>query len=123
MRVIVIGSKIIIHKLSLCLSSANIEARYYSDQSKLIDLVRQEKFDIAVVDSAEQKAKVTCKLIRKFQGIPIALIVCREQVDWYKCQLLDPDGYIFDADKKSILIAHLRAIVRRYSQINSSTQK
>jgi len=118
MRVVVVGSNILIRKLSLCLSSANIEALYCSDQFKLAGLMRKKKFDIALVDPAVRKSQVTCRLIRELQEIPIALIVSREHANWGKCQTLDPDGYIFDTEKKRVLIARLWAMVCRYYQIN-----
>ena len=110
MRVIALGDRTMIRKLSTSLSEEGVEV------VSMITLPKRKRFDLAVVDSSAEEAEVACRYIKQVWGIPVVLVVKRKQTDWERLQALDTDAYIPEDVSSAELIARLRAVVRRYSQ-------
>ena len=79
------------------------------------EAIKQERFDVAVVDGLMKETEAVCCRIRELGDVPVLLMVSQKQADWGKLQSLDPDGYIPDGTVQAELGARLRAVVRRCS--------
>ncbi len=125
MRVIVFGRETTIQKLNVSLSGEGVELVAVSNGlRKILALQKQDRFDLAIVDSLAEKAEAACHYIREFQDMPLVLMVHKRQADWERLQSLGADGYLPEDAKDAELAARLRAILRRFwpaGQVASST--
>ena len=115
MKVIVFGSKATVQKLIASLAGREIELVSLCEVLEAITLLKQEKFDLVVVDGLAREAETTCRCIKEFGGVPIVLMIGREQPNWKEMQSLGIDGYIPHGASGAELSARLGAIVRRCS--------
>ncbi len=113
-KVMVFGDKMMIRRLTLSLVEEGMEVLTSSGGPKAMALLKQKGIDLAVVDSLMEEAEAVCRRIREIPGIPVVLMVSRNQADWKKFLTLDSDGYIFDGAGHLELAARLRAVLRRY---------
>ena len=117
MRVMIFGNKMVTRRLSTALAGEGIKVVSASDGlDGMMALLKQDEFDLAVVDSSVEGSETVCHNIKQLWGIPVVLMVKGKQTDWEKLQSLDSDAYIPEGIGAAELAARLRAVVRRRSQ-------
>lgn len=114
MRIIAIGTKFMTRRLILALAGSEFELLSPSEVLEAITLMKQDKFDLVVVDSLAKGAETTCRRIRELGSVPIVLMIGQEQPNWKEMQSLDIDGYIPQGVKGAELVARLKAVLRRF---------
>ena len=114
MRVMAFGDEIVIRRLTIPLAREGIEVVGFSDVLKAAASMKQERYDLAIVDSRIGKARLVCHCIGQLGGIPVVLMIRETRVDWRKLQSLAVDGYIPDWVGQAEMAARLRSIVRRH---------
>ena len=114
MRVIAFGNKMMVRRLTTPLAREGIEVVGFSKVPEAVALLRQERFDLAMVDSQIEEAGLVCHCISKLGCIPVVLVIRRTQADWRKLQSLDADGFIPDWAGQTELAARLRSVVRHW---------
>ena len=114
MKILALGNETMTRRLIASLAGGGIEVVGLAEMGEAVDLLEQERFDLAIVDSLIGEAGMFCYCISKLGHVPVALMI-REAVDWTKLQSLDADGFIPDWVGKAEMTARLRAIVRRRS--------
>ena len=115
MRVIVFGSELTVQRLTTSLAGKGVELVSLCETVEAITLLKQERFDLALVDSLVEEAETICRGIKGLGCIPVALIVNKKRADWGRLQSLGIDGYIPHEANGAELAARLQAIARRYS--------
>ena len=113
MRVMVYGSEAIIQGFIDSLVGEEIEVVGSSDKLEAVALLKQQKFDLAVVDSPMEDED-SWRFVSQLSDIPVMLIV-EEETNWERLERLEVDGYIPEKAPRSVLAALLRAVVRRRS--------
>ena len=113
MRVIVHGSEANVQAFIDSLVGEEIEVVGSSDELQTIALLKQQKFDLAVVDSPMEDGGIW-RFISQFPSIPV-MLVTEKEADWERLGQLEVDGYIPKEASPSILTSLLRAVVRRRS--------
>jgi len=114
MRIIAIGTKFMTKRLILALAGSEFELLSPSEVFEVITLLKQDKFDLVVVDSLAKGAETTCRRIRELGNVPIVLMIGQRQPNWKGMQSLDIDGYIPQGVNGAELVARLRAVLRRF---------
>ena len=115
MRILAFGNEIMTRRLTASLSRDGVEVVGLSEMQEAVALLKQERFDLAIVDGLIGEAGTFCRCISELGRVPVALILREVQVDWRKLQSLDADGFIPDWVGRAEMTARLRAIVRRWS--------
>lgn len=113
MRILAFGNEIMTRRLTASLPDDGIEVVGLSEMQEAVALLKQEKFDLAIVDSLIVEAGMFCRYISELGHVPVALVIREAQADWMKLQSLDADGFIPDWVGRAELTARLKAIVRR----------
>jgi DNA-binding response OmpR family regulator len=113
MRIMVYGSEAIIQGFIDSLVGEEIEVVGSSDELEAAALLKQQRFDLAVVDSPADD-KDPWHFVSQISDIPVMLIV-EEEANWDRLEQLEVDGYIPDKAPGPLLAALLRAVVRRRS--------
>ena len=115
MRVMVFGSKMMIRRLTASLAGGGIKVIGASDGlDRMMALLKQDEFDLAVVDSLSEEAEAACRCINELWDIPLVLIVREKQANWEKLKSLDADGYIPEGAGEAELAARLKAVANRF---------
>ena len=118
MRIIATGTKSLTRSLILALVGSEFELVCLSDLVEVITLLKQDKFDLVVVDSLAKGVETTCRCIREVGSVPIVLMIGQERPDWKEMQSLDINGYIPRGVNGAELVARLRAVLRRFWPAN-----
>ena len=113
MRVIVLGNKITVQRLTASLVGRDNEMVNLSEVYEVITLMTQENFDLVVVDGSGKKIGMICRHVREFDGVPIVLMVGQKQPNWEELQSLGIDGCIPQTANGAELAARLQAVIRR----------
>lgn len=113
MRVMFFGSKIIVQKLAASLRGREIEWVSPAEVPELIASLQHESFDLAIVDSQIEKARLACQHINESCTIPLVLMLRERPVNWEMLDSFDVDGYLPDWVREEELAARLQAVVRR----------
>lgn len=111
-RVMVYGDETIMQGFIDSLAGEEIEVVGSSDKLQAVALLKEQKFDLAVVHSPIEEDKEAWNLISQFPSIPV-MIVLEEAPNWEKLEQLEVDGYIYEEARGSVLAALLRAVARR----------
>jgi len=98
-----------VRSLRTSLKQEGIDVMGTSDRIQLARLLRQGRYELAVVDSLTSIAELSCD----FYGAHVVLAVRKGQADWSAAQERDIYGYISVDAGASELAARLRAIARR----------
>ncbi len=114
MRIIAIGTKFMTKRLIFALAGSEVELVSPSEVLEVITLLKQDKFDLVVVDSLVKGAETTCRRISELGSVPIVLMIGQRQPNWKEMQSLDIDGYIPQGVNGVELAARLRAVLRRF---------
>ena len=118
MRVIIYGTEKTATHLSLLLENEGIEVEVRtSGQEQNPDWKGTADYDMAIIDSTADVARIACQNIRESGDIPIALMIDPKQADWKKLESLDADCYLLDLKRDGEMAARLRAALRRFSSI------
>ena len=118
MRIMAMGTKLITRRLILTLAGTEFELVCPSDVLEVVTLLKQDKFDLVVVDSLAKGVETTCRRIRDIGNVPIVLMIGQEQPDWKGMESLDINGYISQRASGTELVARLRAVLRRFWPAN-----
>ena len=114
MKIMAIGTKFIARRLISALAGSDFELVCPSEVLEVETLLKQDKFDLVVVDSLAKGAETTCRRIREVGSVPIVLMIGQERPDWKEMQSLDMDGHIPQGVNGAELVARLRAVLRRF---------
>ena len=113
MRIMVYGSEAIIQGFIDSLVDEEIEVVGSSDKLEAAALLKQQNFDLAVVDSPVGDED-PWHFVSQISDIPVMLIV-EEEANWDRLEQLEVDGYISEKAPGPLLAALLRTVVRRRS--------
>ena len=123
MRVMVYGREALIQGFIDSLVGEEIEVVGSSDKLEAAALLKQQNFDLAVVDSPAEDEDpwhfvnrhfASWHFVSQLSDIPVMLIV-EEEANWDRLEQLEVDGYISERAPGPLLAALLRAVVRRRS--------
>lgn len=114
MQVLVFGRLLVMQRTVDLLREEGISVISISDGfAEIIDLLETDRFNLAIIDSHAEEAKVAYYRINEFGAIPVVFIVSDRKADWNRIQSLDAFGYLPEHTGDRELAARLKTILRR----------
>jgi DNA-binding response OmpR family regulator len=109
--------------LSVLLKSQGFEVRATNDSTEGLGLIRDEKFDIVILDlmMPEMDGWEICKEVRSFSQVPIIVLSALNDPSMV-ASVLDAgaDDYLTKPTPSRILIAHINRLIRRNGSVSLS---
>lgn len=122
MKTIVYGRDKTVEKLTSLLENEGIEVKVKPEgHYDITDWQEENDFDLAIVDSCTESAESACRNIRETGNMPVVLLIDPKNTDWKKLIHMEADSYIPETKENTELAARLRAVLRRYSYRDRST--
>jgi DNA-binding response OmpR family regulator len=113
MRVLVLGNDILAQRLSSTLGVDGIEVAHLVELPLALDLIRQDKFDLVVVDNLIENVDIICNCIYGLACTPVVLILEENTADWRMVSYLKVDGFLLKETSDSELRARVKAACHR----------
>jgi DNA-binding response OmpR family regulator len=113
LKVLVIGNQNANRRVASSLAESQIEVVCKSDATEAINLLKQEKFDLALVDAYLDNLESTCYRISWLTRTTVALILKGVENEWDKLHNLDVDGFIPEEARNMELVEYFQTICRR----------
>ncbi len=119
LKILALGNKNVNRRVTSSLVNSDIEVICRSEVSEAINLLKQEKFDLALVDGYIEDLETTCNRIIWFCRTPIVLVINGNHTDWSKLKSLEVDGFIPEETSNMEVMTYFQSIAHRYhSQFN-----
>ncbi|MFC2045008.1 hypothetical protein ACFLT8_07485 [Chloroflexota bacterium] len=115
MRMIALGNQPTIKNLTDSLTGWDVDLWSPAEVSEITAPIREQNYDLVLVDILAEKAEAACHHINHSCDIPLVLIVRDNETNWKRLELLHADGYLAERVRGAELRARLRALVRRNS--------
>ena len=113
-KVLVVGNKKVTRKIENALGhSEGINLVCESDIVEAVTRLRQQRFEMAVIDSHFEDLPVACYRINYMWNTPLALLTGKEESGWDNLRFLDIDGYVPADSSRTDLYAHFEEITMR----------
>jgi DNA-binding response OmpR family regulator len=113
LKVLAIGKTSVTRRVARSLDGTGIEIICQSEMATALNLLRKEKFDLALLDGYGENLESDCYRITWQCRTPVALVIKGTEADWSILRNLDVDGYIPEEARNIELIAHFSAIAQR----------
>jgi DNA-binding response OmpR family regulator len=113
LKILVLGSKNIVRRVANSLVNTDIEIGYRQNISDAITAIKNEKFDLALVDSSLENLESACYRITWQCRIPVVLIIKGTSTDWKVLRSMDADGFIPEEANNMELMAYFTSIASR----------
>jgi DNA-binding response OmpR family regulator len=113
LKVMAMGKKKATDRVVQALTGNEISVDTCSDIEEAIDTLRNQKYDVVLVDGYLADLESVCYRISWQCGTPIALIINGTQADWTSLRSLDVDGFIPAESSNMEIAAYFNAIARR----------
>jgi CheY-like chemotaxis protein len=113
-KILALGRKSVIQRVSHSLSGRGVDLVTRTAVSEAIDLMKKDKFDLALVDGYLEDLETIRYRINWECSIPIALVIDGSQKDWDLLRSMDIDGFIpEEARNIADLAAYFGSIIHR----------
>lgn len=112
LKILALGKKNVIGRISRALHGTDFIITSSNKVSDAINLLRTEKFDLALVDGYMDDVEATCYRFTWLFHTPIAVVINGTQDDWDILRKLDVDGFIPEEAANVELISYFNAIAR-----------
>ncbi|MFC1934354.1 hypothetical protein ACFLXX_04355 [Chloroflexota bacterium] len=113
-RAILYSRKTTLKTLNKSFEGTGIELVGVTEVPEMISILKQETFDLVLVDDLAKGTEAVCHYIHEFEAIPLVLIVHGRNTDWKRLQRLGADSFIPAEARKDELAARLRVVWRRF---------
>jgi len=108
----IFGDQITVRRFTTSMFGQETELVSTSETVEAIAQLKQQEFDLAVVDSSAEQAERVCRCVQEIACVPLVLMVRNKRADWRKLQWYEPDGYLPKEAGEGELCARLRSIIR-----------
>jgi DNA-binding response OmpR family regulator len=113
LKILALGRKNVIRRVSYALTNSGISLTVANNISDAIQLMRKDKFDLALVDGYMEELETICYRITWQCRLPVVLIINGTEKDWNLLRNLDVDGFIPEEAGHTELVAYFSSIVKR----------
>jgi DNA-binding response OmpR family regulator len=108
-----LGDALTIARLNTYIDTADIDLIGLSGIPEAINHIRQERFDVILIDSLLEEAGTACQSIYEMACVPVALLVRETEANWQKLCFWEVDGFVREESTRSELAARIKAVSRR----------
>jgi DNA-binding response OmpR family regulator len=112
LKILALGKKNVIGRITRALNGSDIAITSRNEVSDALNLLKKEKFDLALVDGYMDDIETTCYRITWLCHTPIAVVINGNQDDWDILRKLDADGFIPEEAGNVELIGYFTAIAK-----------
>jgi DNA-binding response OmpR family regulator len=116
LKVMALGNTMTIKRISDCVSNVGIELVSLTDTATALARLKQERFDIIVIDSLLNEAYSAVQSISELGCAPVALLTRENDTNWKHLRTWDVDGFVPEEAGNYELVARIKAISRRAAQ-------
>jgi DNA-binding response OmpR family regulator len=113
LKVMALGDALTIARLNTCIDTADVDLIGLSRIPEAIKHIKQEKFDVILIDSLLEEAGTACQSIYEMACVPVALLVRETEANWQKLGFWEVDGFVREESTRSELVARIKAVSRR----------
>lgn len=121
LRVLVLGNSITVRRLTECVTDAGMDLVSFTEFPEALVILKQEKFDLAVIDSQHNEARLAIQSIAQLGCAPVALLIRENETNWKNLRSWDVDGFVPEESGKVEFVARIKAISRRASLASKSS--
>ncbi|MBN1188715.1 MAG: hypothetical protein JXA46_03095 [Dehalococcoidales bacterium] len=112
-KILAIGSRTMLQRLNARLNPNEVSIKDCSSACGLPEILRQETFDMIIVDHHFHDTDTVCKNAVDAGRMPVAVMFNKSGTDWKKFRTMEIDGYFPDEADSPELMARIRAFSRR----------
>jgi DNA-binding response OmpR family regulator len=116
LKILALGHPNVTHRISTSIGGKNIDLVCLSEIPESIALLKQERFDLALVDSHMEGVESVCNQITWLCRTTVVLVTKGKEPDWGRLRHLEVDGFISDESEPNEFIARMLTIVRRQNR-------
>lgn len=116
LKILALGHPNVTGRISTSMGGRNIDLVCLSEIPESIALLKQEKFDLALVDSHMPGVESVCNQITFLCRTTVVLVTQGKDPDWGRLRHLEVDGFISDESEPNEFIARMLTIVRRQNR-------
>jgi DNA-binding response OmpR family regulator len=116
LKVLALGKKNVIARITRALHGSDISVTGQTEVSEALNLLKKEKFDLALVDAYMNDIETNCYRISWLCRTPIALVINGGEDDWEILRKLDADGFIPEEAENVELISYFTAIAKHITE-------
>lgn len=121
LKVLALGKRNVIGRITRALNGSDIAITSRNQVSDALNLLKKEKFDLALVDGYMDDIEATCYRITWLYRTPIAVVINGNQDDWDILRKLDADGFIPEEAGNVEITNYFTAIARHITdQVESA---
>jgi CheY-like chemotaxis protein len=113
LKVLVLGRKSVTRRVFNALIDSSVSITLQNDVSDAIVLLKNERFDLTLVDGYMDNLESVCYRLTWQGRVPVVLLVNGKETDWNLLKTMDIDGFIPDDGGKSEIVAYFNSITRR----------
>jgi hypothetical protein len=112
-KVIVLGRKNMVNRVSSAIRSSAISITAYTEVSPASNLLNKGEFDVVVVDAGMENLESICYHLSCRYELPVILMVDYQSADWHILKTLDVIGFIPGNAGDAEMLTYFNSITRR----------
>jgi DNA-binding response OmpR family regulator len=113
-KILAVGCQTMLSRLAARIDDKQISVRTCSSGGEVPGILRQERFDIIIIDDLFNDIAAVCQDSGDPGRAPVAVMCRKYDTDWKKYKTLEIDGFFPDEAGASELMARIMAFSRRY---------
>jgi DNA-binding response OmpR family regulator len=113
LNVIALGNEHKMQRIATCVSQGGVNISSVPQLDDALIQLRNEPYDIILVDSAYANADFFCKSLCKMSNIPVILLIAGAEANWPDYCTFKVDGFLSEESSNAELAARIKAFARR----------
>jgi DNA-binding response OmpR family regulator len=112
-RVLVLGSDLLVQRLTSVLAVEGIDVVHCTELPFAMDLIREKQFSLVIVDSLIENVANICGSIYDLASTPVVLMLKENEADWKTVTRLKVDGFLLKEYSDSELRIRVKVACQR----------
>lgn len=118
MNVLFLGNNLLAQRLTLVLrSDHDIKVAHLVYLPFALGLIKQNKFDMVIVDYLIDEVVDVCYQICGLARVPVVLMLREKEADWKKLYNIRVDGFLAEEASGSEILARVYSLSRRHTLV------
>jgi DNA-binding response OmpR family regulator len=116
LNVIALGNENRMQRIATCVSQNGINIIAVSKLDEALNKLRNEAYDVILIDSSNEKAEFFCQSLNEVSNIPVILLIAGAEANWPNYCYFKVDGFLSEESSNTELAARIKAFSRRKSK-------
>jgi DNA-binding response OmpR family regulator len=113
LNVIALGNENRMQRIAACVSQSGINIIAVSQLDEALKKLRNEVYDVILIDSANEKAELFCQSLNEVSSVPVILLIAGAEANWPNYCYFKVDGFLSEESSNAELAARIKAFSRR----------